>query len=78
MWVGGGEADPIMALEVSVAAFARAKRWGYWQAVEYLAEVEQRHGTRAALFELALQSAMERAEARAGREAVERASGRRR
>ena len=56
-----------------MAHFARAKRWGYWQTVDYLAEVERRHGTRAALMELALQTRMDESEKKAEREAVRKA-----
>lgn len=67
----GGEIDagvPGVAearqMSLNAAHLARAKGWGYWQTVEYLGDVERRHGRRAALFEIALQGAFEREEER--------------
>jgi len=77
LWAGGGEADPLLALEVQVAYFARAKHWGYWQTVSYLRDIERQHGTSAALFELSLQRAMDRTEQRMQEEAARGKKGRR-
>ncbi len=70
----GGEIDagvPGVAearqMSLNAAHLARAKGWGYWQAVEYLGDVERKHGTRAALLEIALQNEFEQEEERQAR-----------
>lgn len=50
-------------MTIRVASFARAKQWGFFQAVHYFAEVERTVGSRAVLFELEMQMQMDKAEA---------------
>ena len=63
---------------MAVARLARAKGWGYWQTVEYLAKVESAWGTKAALFELELQRALDEQQAKAERGTLEYALRRQR
>ena len=57
MWDRGGEAELASVLVARVAGYAWLKRWGFWQTVDYLGEIENQRGTRAALLELLLAQA---------------------